>query len=198
MQANSIPTPPANTAELIKAIAGGAKPKFLFFFGHRPQSYGKVDDSCLSQWFPKSFTVDGITYPTSEHWMMAEKARLFKDEATLHQILRSTSPADAKKLGRLVRNFSPAEWGKACVDIVARGNYAKFSQNPELKEFLLSTGDAILVEASPYDKVWGIGMGKFSTGRENPGNWKGANLLGYALMQPRHLLRKELDLNPSA
>ena len=98
---------------------------------------------------------------------------------------------DYKKLGRKVRNFEPEPWDSKKSEIVVEGNKAKFSQNPDLKEFLLSTGDAILVEASPYDKIWGIGLDRETAMKGSVEQWQGENLLGCALMEVRDWLRSE-------
>lgn len=166
--------------------------KFIYFWGHQPQKNGEIGKSCFSQWFEISFKHDGNVYKTAEHWMMAEKARLFKDEEILLKILNSNSAGEVKKLGRKIKNFNEEVWNENKFDIVVRGNYLKFEQNNKLSEFLLSTNDRIIVEASPYDAIWGIGMLATDENSENPAKWKGENLLGYALMKVRDLLREEI------
>lgn len=109
----------------------------------------------------------------------------------IEKILAAKSPAEAKKLGRKVRNFDPKIWGENCFDIVCEGNYHKFSQHEDLKEFLLNTKDRVLVEASPVDNIWGIGMAQDHDHAENPRLWKGSNLLGFALMEVRNRLKKD-------
>lgn len=121
--------------------------------------------------------------------MMAGKARLFSDEETLAKILSAKTPGEAKKLGRLVRNFDDRLWKTARWDIVVQGNVAKFSQHAELAEHLLKTGDAILVEASPFDRIWGIGMAASNPKADNPDQWQGQNLLGFALVEVRERLK---------
>nr|WP_244895202.1 NADAR family protein [Gilliamella apis] len=111
--------------------------------------------SCFSQWYPSRFEIDNIYYPTAEHYMMAEKARLFGDKQILSKILTANSPGLAKALGRQVKGFIPKIWDEHCFNIVINGNYAKFSQNSKLTDFILSTKQRILVEASPVDKIWG-------------------------------------------
>jgi hypothetical protein len=140
---------------------------------------------CLSQWYPAPFDVDGQQYPTAEHFMMAEKARLFGDEGARQQILASGSPGAAQALGRRVRGFDDRIWGEHRVDIVARGSVAKFSQHPDLRSFLVATGDKVLVEASPRDRIWGIGLGPDDPAAHDPLAWRGLNLLGFALMSAR-------------
>jgi len=179
-----------NRDELIQYVEEGEQSvKWLFFWGHIPAKDGSITQTCLSQWWADHpFLVDGINYPTAEHFMMAEKARLFHDDAILNEILGCTHPGEAKKLGRKVSGFDVAEWNKNRSEIVVRGNVAKFSQHPELQGFLLKTKNRVLVEASPRDRIWGIGMGKNNPNAENPVLWRGLNLLGFALMKVRQEL----------
>ena len=132
--------------------------------------------------------VDGIEYKTAEHWMMAGKARLFKDHAILEEIIACNQPMEAKKLGRKVKNFDPSVWNDHKYEIVKQGNYHKFSQDKELQEFLLNTKNRVIVEASPRDRIWGIGMGQANEKAQNPNLWRGQNLLGFALMEVRDML----------
>ena len=168
--------------------------KYLFFWGHQPNPSGKISSSCLSQWWNSEFNVDGTNYATSEHWMMAEKARLFNDQETLKKILVSESPRDAKKLGREIKNFDQYIWEKYRVKIVVKGNYFKFIQNKELETYLLNTKNRILVEASPVDRIWGIGLDSTSDFATIPTKWRGLNLLGFALMEVRDRIVKNQQL----
>lgn len=174
--------------DLIAVIAAGARPKYLHFWGHRAERDGSIGKGCLSQWWPQPFVVDGITYGSAEHWMMAGKARLFGDTATLERILGAPTAPEAKKLGRQVQGFDAGAWNGACFEIVAQGNVHKFGQDPALAAFLLSTGQRVLVEAAPRDRIWGIGMGERHEHASNPERWNGQNLLGFALMQARERL----------
>lgn len=162
---------------------------YLFFWGHRPAKDGDIAASCFSQWWPADFTIDGLTYPTAEHWMMTGKARLFGDDQTARQIIATPSPKQVKDLGRQVKGFVEADWDRAKRRIVTEGNLAKFAQNGRLRDFLLSTGDRILVEASPVDQIWGIGLAADDEKARNPLEWRGDNLLGFALMDVRDDLR---------
>lgn len=117
--------------------------------------------------------------------MMAEKAALFDDQENRAQVLRAPTPNAAKALGRKVRGFNDKVWLQHRYDIVVRANQAKFSQNQQLNEYLLQTGSRVIVEASPVDNVWGIGLAQDSADANNPNLWKGLNLLGFALMQVR-------------
>ncbi|MBO0934382.1 NADAR family protein [Fibrella aquatilis] len=163
--------------------------KYLLFWGHRPEKDGSVGKGCFSQWWPSPFVVDGTTYASAEHWMMAGKARLFGDDDVLPQILVAKTPAEAKKLGRMVRGFVPETWQAACFNLVIEGNYHKFSQHPDLHTYLLQTGDRVLVEASPVDPIWGIGLAQDDPAALDPTRWQGTNLLGFALMVVRDRLR---------
>jgi len=172
-------------AELITAIEGGLTPRYAFFWGHTPREAAVVDRACFSQWYPRAFEVAGVRYPSAEHWMMAQKARCFDDAEALARILESPSPADAKALGRTVRNFDDAVWASKRFETVVTGNVAKFSEHPELKAVLIATGEDVLVEAAPRDLVWGIGLGAANPRAVDPRAWRGLNLLGFALMQVR-------------
>ena len=167
----------------------GKPPEFLFFWGHTPKQESVIDKSCLSQWFPSLFTVDGITYLTAEQWMTAKKAALFNDVEMLKKILDSDKPSVAKEMGRKVKNFNPKIWSRACLEIVIEGNLHKFTQHNGLKKFLLDTGDKVIVEASPQDKIWGIGLSQDARESRDPFGWKGTNLLGFALMEVRDCLK---------
>ena len=153
----------------------------MVLFWQPPGLYG--------QWTPSPFTVDGEHYMCAEQFMMAEKARLFADEATRRKILGSSSPREHKALGRQVQNFVSETWDRECLAIVVRGNLAKFSQNPEMLAALLATGDKLLVEASPLDKIWGVGLRADDPRIHDKAQWRGTNLLGEALMQVRAALR---------
>jgi ribA/ribD-fused uncharacterized protein len=179
-----------NREDLLRAVRSGLRPKYLFFWGHKPLANGEIGKPCLSQWWPATFSVNSVRYPTAEHFMMAEKARLFGDEDARAQILRAGSSKAAKQLGRQVNGFREQEWVEARFQLVVAGNLAKFSQNPELEGYLLGTKDKVLVEASPVDRVWGIGLAADNELAMNPEQWRGLNLLGFALMEVRQRLRE--------
>jgi ribA/ribD-fused uncharacterized protein len=178
-------SPPATVSDLITLRESGYKMKLLFFWGHRPQRDGSVGAGCLSQWWPSPFDVDGRRYATAEHFMMWSKAMLFGDEASATKILEAEQPGAVKALGRQVSPFDEAVWERERFGIVVRGSIAKFSQHADLKAFLLGTGDRVLVEASPVDRVWGIGLAATDPDAGDPASWRGANLLGFALMHAR-------------
>ena len=183
-----------NLKDLRDAYSSGQTFKFLFFWGHTPEPDGRISETCLSQWWPCRFTIDGTEYSCAEQFMMAEKARMFRDEEMLAKIMEASHPKEMKAYGRAVRNFDKDRWDSSCYEIVTRGNEAKFSQNPKLWAYLMKTRNRILVEASPRDRIWGIGMGKSNPDAQNPLKWRGRNLLGFALTEVRdQLLKKEED-----
>ena len=148
------------------------------------------NDDVYSQWHPLGFT-DGVnTFVTAEQYMMWRKAKLFNDDSTAAMILLARDPATQKKLGRKVKGFNEDTWLAAREDIVFEGNMLKFGQNAEAKKELLATGDATIVEASPYDDIWGIGLGENNKNTYEPAKWRGLNLLGNVLMRVRSELAK--------
>lgn len=171
------------------AVRAKSRPSFLFFWGHQPSKDGSITTSCLSQWWPAPFTVDRLTYATAEHWMMAGKARLFGDDEAVRRVLAAASPKQAKQVGREGRGFDGASWDAEKFRLVSEGSFQKFRQNGPLGEFLLATKDAVLVEASPVDRIWGIGLAAGDERAANPLTWRGDNLLGFALMEARDRLR---------
>ena len=152
--------------QLQQACKRGERFAYLCFGGHTPKLAGSVDKSCLSQWYPAAFEVGEHRYATAEHYMMAQKA-----------------------LGRQVRHNQPDVWEAQRFNIVKAANIAKFSQHADLRAFLLGTGEQILVEASPVDTIWGIGLAADHAHATQPPKWQGLNLLGFALMQVRAQLQ---------
>ncbi|WP_422747831.1 NADAR family protein [Micromonospora sp. WMMD1219] len=180
--------PIRSVADLTAALGTGETFKYLHFWGHRPRPDGSIGASCLSQWWPAAFTVDGREFATAEHWMMWHKATLFGDHAIAERVLAAGHPHRAKALGRQVRDFDEATWTAARHEIVVAGSVAKFAQHEPLRRFLLGTGDRVLVEASPTDRVWGIGLTADDPRAADPATWRGDNLLGFALMEARATL----------
>ncbi|MGP4085263.1 NADAR family protein [Streptomyces sp. KR55] len=174
---------------LVREVRAGAHIKYLHFWGHRPRSDGRVGPSCLSQWWPSPFTVGEVEYATAEHWMMAAKARLFEDAEAERGVLAAAHPAQAKKAGRLVRGFDESIWKRERFGIVVEGSVHKFGAHADLREYLLNTGERVLVEASPVDRVWGIGLAADDEAASDPERWRGPNLLGFALMEARERLQ---------
>lgn len=176
----------------IDSILKQPNPDFFFFWGHQPSRDGSILKTCMSQWWPAEFTEGGNVYKTAEHYMMAGKAKLFGDDDILEKILEKESPKDVKDLGRQIKNFDAALWDIHKFEIVKQGNRLKFSQNEALKHFLIQTKNKVLVEASPVDAIWGIGLAEDRKDASDPLKWRGENLLGFALMEVRDDLNKNL------
>lgn len=145
----------------------------------------------FSQWYSCRLTVRGLNFNCAEQYMMYCKANLFNDKATADRIMASSSPRKQKAFGRKVRDFNNTTWMEKAQDIVFAGNFAKFSQNPKLKKALADSGEAILVEASPYDTIWGVGLAENDPRILDPTQWLGTNLLGYTLMEVRTALGRK-------
>ncbi|MER7663380.1 MULTISPECIES: NADAR family protein [unclassified Streptomyces] len=175
--------------ELIGQVSSGRQVKYLHFWGHAPRKDGSVGPSCLSQWWEAPFEVEGVRYATAEHWMMAHKARLFGDAEAERKALEAPNPGAAKRAGREVRGFDDTLWKRERFAIVRSGSVHKFAQHAALRDFLLTTGDRVLVEASPLDRIWGIGLAADDERAQDPTRWRGQNLLGFALMEAREELR---------
>lgn len=156
---------------------------FHFFFG--------ATHPC-SNWYARDFVVRGITFAHNEQLMMYCKGRHFKDEAVSAKILETTDPMTCKKLGRAVKGFVEAEWLMHNRKYVLWGALEKFRQHADLTEFLLATQEATIVEASPYDRLYGIGVAMWDPRRLDRVNWTGLNLLGDILMDVRYILQKRL------
>jgi len=150
-------------------------------------------NTIYSQWYTSKnqFEEDGLIYPNAEKYMMVQKAIFFNDDKIYQEMLKTNNPKEVKALGRKVKNFDEEKWNSAKEDIVTRGNYLKFTQNDNLLETLLEHKDLILVEASPVDKIWGIGL-HFSDDKVlDESKWRGKNLLGKCIMKARELILKE-------
>jgi ribA/ribD-fused uncharacterized protein len=163
--------------------------EYFFFWGPKGQNTS-AGSSCLSQWARSPFGHDGYIYPTAEHWMMAQKALLFGDNQSFFAILDTPDPRKAKSLGRQVKDFDQALWDNQSYNVVIEGNIRKFSAHPKMKDYLLSTGDKILVEASPFDRIWGIGLTADEAAKTPPGLWPGENRLGKALTTVRDYFQR--------
>ena len=157
------------------------KDGFLFFWGNADY---------MSNWHKASFELHGLTFNCSEQYMMYSKAMLFGDTYHADLIMKTKSQSDQKAYGRKVSNYDDTVWNNARVEIVYEACLAKFEQNPSLKEQLIATGNLHLVEASPYDKIWGIGLDENHPDATHPARWQGMNLLGEVLMEVRATLSK--------
>lgn len=143
----------------------------------------------LCQWFKSDMKEDGILFNCCEQYMMYHKAMLFNDEETASKILLSSEPREQKSFGRQVKNFNEIVWESQREQTVFKGNYLKFTQNENLKEYLKRTSPYILVEANKHDRIWGIGMFQDDPNILNIDRW-GLNLLGKTLMKVREQIFK--------
>jgi ribA/ribD-fused uncharacterized protein len=186
---------------LIDQYNKSAKLEYVFFWGHT----GDQPKKTFSQWYTKKpvgiassavplFQENLQSFYNAEQYMMLKKALLFGDVATAKIIAKEADPSQVKGLGRQIKNFDNGIWDANKYEIVKRGNFLKFNQNTHLKDALLSTGNKILVEASPKDQIWGIGLAENDADASIPENWNGLNLLGFALMEVRDELRLNLSL----
>jgi hypothetical protein len=159
---------------------------FVLFYGYNRKKHG--DKAVFSNFYPASFqNSDGQKFLHTEQYMMWRKAVLFGDLEVAAKILVATKPQDCKALGRQVKNFNQTTWNENALQIMIDGLSLKFSdQNPELKSILLATGNKTLVEASPYDKIWGIGLKQTDPNCLDSSKWKGTNWLGISLMKTRN------------
>lgn len=144
----------------------------------------------FSQWYKHDMEIDGVVYNCCEQYMMAQKANTFNDKEALDKIMASKDPKEQKAIGRTVKNFNAQMWDRICQDIVFRANLAKFS-DPELKKFLFSFANEEIVEASPYDKIWGIGLSEDDPRALDKSQWQGTNWLGEAIMRVRETLKTQ-------
>lgn len=151
--------------------------KYIFFYG-----------GIFSQWAMREMVIDNVKYNCCEQYMMAEKARLFDDDDAFEKIMKATNPATQKALGRKVKNFDKDKWEKIARETVETANYAKFTQHEDLQRILLDTEEKIIVEASPYDCIWGVGLRATDKKILDPANWRGTNWLGEAIMGVRDAL----------
>lgn len=143
----------------------------------------------FSQWYESLFIINGTLFNCCEQFMMASKALVFNDMESYHKIMSSLSPAEHKRLGRLVKNFDKTKWDKIARSVVYRGNIAKFSQNPRLCQKLIVTKGTTLVEATS-DKIWGIGVKQFDRRADDRSTWLGTNWLGETLTLVREHIMK--------
>lgn len=154
---------------------------FTFFWQNR---------SPFSNWYPSVFTHNGITFTRGEQYMMYRKAIMFGDTNVAQAILLTDNPKEQKDLGRMVSNYDDDIWAAERVDVMVEGLFEKFNQNPKLKDALLNTGNTTIAEASPYDRIWGIGLAESDPRVFDQQKWPGLNLLGIVLMKVRDEIRK--------
>lgn len=167
--------------ELCQRYNQGERFVFNFFWG-----------GYLSNWFESDFVVNGFKYWCNEQYMMAKKVELFGDLVSKDAVMKSNDQREIKNIGRKCTGFDQKLWDENKEIIVYDGCYAKFTQNLKLLDYIKSQKDKVLVEASPYDTIWGIGLGKEEgVYLENPNNWRGTNLLGFTLMRVRDMILSE-------
>lgn len=154
---------------------------FIFFWSN---------SSPFSQWYKRNIIIEYKKFNCCEQWMMYSKAILFEDYVTAERIMSTSNPKEQKNLGRQVKNFDFHVWDKNCRDIVFKGNFAKFSQHEDLKKILIDTANKEIVEASPYDKIWGIGLSECDPRVTDKSQWNGKNWIGEAIMRVRYELMK--------
>lgn len=148
--------------------------EFAFFWG-----------GTMSQWAKSKFIIDGVQFNTCEQYMMYKKALMFGDYEMAKAIMETKNPREQKAFGRKVKGFDKDTWETYCKDIVYDANVAKFSQNPKMKEELMFTAGKTLVEASPHDKIWGIGLAADNPFAKDRSTWQGTNWLGEAIERVR-------------
>ncbi|CAG5125189.1 unnamed protein product [Candidula unifasciata] len=168
----------------VKTANSEQNESYFFFYGNK---------SPFSQHYKARFSVDGVVYNCGEQFMMYSKAALFKDEAMKQKIMSTDDPVKQKKFGRQVQNFEKDVWNKAAETVVKIASKAKFDQNEEMRKQLFATYPKILAEASPRDRIWGIGLGASNPKTLNKANWRGQNKLGYILTEVRDELMKEYE-----
>ena len=148
------------------------------------------ENGYLSNWYPSTFSINGIGYSSMEQYMMYQKAVCFKDEEIAEKILATTDVAVIKALGRKVKGYNDGYWNGVRQLLVYEGLKEKFTQNENLKKLLLDTEDSILAECAVNDRIWGIGLSMKDSNRLEPEKWRGQNLLGYALMMVRERIKE--------
>ena len=172
-------------AEMDRLRIGNTETDAIFFY-RVGDAYG-----AFSNWAPTPFNVDGVSFSTAEQYIMYRKCLTFGDTVTAEKLLSSDSPREQKALGREAAGYIDSVWAGIRQTVAIRGLYAKFSQDAELKRLLLGTGDAVLVECTSNDRIWACGLDRDDDDRLSADRWKGQNILGFALMEVRNMLRAE-------
>ena len=162
----------------------------FIFFENIPEREKIVTKNCFSNWYLDSFRVNGRTYSCVEQFMMEKKALLFGDPGSAELIMQESDPANIKKIGRGIKNFDDEKWNRFKSRIVLTACWFKFAGSPDLREYILSTGNSLPVEMNPGDKIWGSSLAIDDPDRDDPAKWPGSNLLGTILVNVRDELRR--------
>ena len=168
-------------------IAGYKEPAVYF---HKPEE----PDGYLSNWYPAPFVLDGISYSSTEQYIMYQKCILFGDKESADKVLATDDTQEQQKIGRDSKGYIKEVWEGRRQIVAVRGLLAKFSQNEDLRKKLLDTGDAYLVECAYSDTAWACGIKLDDDKRHDVKNWRGQNILGFALMEVRSLLKQGVTL----
>ncbi|MEJ1242011.1 NADAR family protein [Chryseolinea sp. T2] len=184
-------------AWLKRKYDGGDRPEFVFF-GDESASNETPGVATLTQWFPSPFRVDSDQYHNAAHWMMVQKARLFNDPQAASELLSLSDNKEIGERGKQISGFDQKHWDDHRYNIVLQGNLHKFSQHQTLHAYISGTYPMVLTEANPKDSIWGIGMPAGAPGITDPYQWKGLNLLGFALMEVRDILAGIVEAASSA
>lgn len=158
--------------------------QFVFFYGSKDH---------FSNFYKTNFVVNGITFSCGEQYIMYSKACLFNDNEMAEVILKEHLPSKMKAWGRKVKSYDDATWCAQREDITYTGLLEKYKQNQMLCNLLMETGEREIVEASPRDRIWGIGMGENNVNVEDKTMWKGRNILGSILMRVRNQIKQEIE-----
>lgn len=179
------------TIEALRRAQEEGHPLRYVFFSDSGSLTDPPGPPCLSQWATTPFAAEGFDFRSAEQAMMHGKARPFGDLEMADRILAARTPYQAKILGAQVRGFSDEVWIRHRFEVVVAANLPKFATLPSLRAYLLDTGDEVLAEWSPTDRVWGTGLDEFDEHARDPSRWPGLSLLGFALMEVRGRLRSE-------
>lgn len=164
----------------------GNREEEAYFFYRPNEPYG-----CFSNWYKSPFTVNGIRFNTAEQYIMYQKCIIFGDKEAAADMLAANSPREQKAIGRRARGYIHKVWEGIRQMVAVKGLYAKFSQNEDLKKILLATGNAYIVETTENDRIWACGLSLDDNNRFYADRWHGQNILGFALMEVRDILKRE-------
>ncbi|EIV93049.1 NADAR family protein [Frankia sp. QA3] len=180
--------PPRSLEDLRRLERQAAPLRFRFFWGQRQAVADGTGAGCLSLRWPARFAVDGVDYPSAQHYVLVRKARLFGDHATAETVLALPAPIPLAAVGRRIRGFDETVWDRHRYAVAVAANSAKFAQNAILRTYLTGTAGLVLADTSPRDRIWGIGCDRDDDRASRPSAWPGRNLLGFALMEVRDAL----------